>query len=756
MNSFQGFETSPRVYFNPYITYTNNPYLPFCKELIESRSDQLSFQNKNDPTDTYSNLIIDIYRLITVNKILCNGLEPDNIKNYALNTADILLVMTDKNIKPYGTIYGFSLLKIHKSSNSLHVGFICSNNEGKYGGLITMEAIEFICNILYIQKITLHSVQSTISFYKRYGFNTIGSCTDEDILCNMEKRLKIIPRFKKGTTVIYIKEITKPVVTIDAIHIDKLIPDGYVYYTIQFQNGSKLKVTDVELKENTSVTAQNVPKQTTSIVEFTQGSNVLYKNNSMTTPEIVTIIAVHRDNLPELYYTIQLSDGREKQTPHIYLKNIQPQTQLRTPTESIRTPTENIRTNKFEKGSLVLYKKNKDDASEMATILDVHLDDLPEIYYTIQLQNEETSKINEVLLYPPEVIYWKDSKKIHTTIERFDKEENKYVIIDRDIERRIDGYTTGREIKTGRENLLFIPDRISETLEKIYKANQNPSQNQIDAISYCAKLRNMKVVDIPSDSYDLIRSQYNAVSIAYAKIPFNKRPDSRIAYSQGKINENSMCQYAVEHIRIALRYSSGNNIIEEDYNKNPEDTVTSIYYENRERWFNELMNPNIYNSNDGWPGAATLYACANLLGCVINVLTDYGTKNNVISIIPARLAGKQYYYGRNNINYDGWRNEWSGPYSGGGASGSKLQKPPEKPRPLWNEIWIAYIDRHIYAPLEPIQPTETKGGRGKTKYIRSRKITRRTHKKNRKNKKKRNKYNQSKTTNRKITRKKHY
>ena len=123
----------------------------------------------------------------------------------------------------------------------------------------------------------------------------------------------------------------------------------------------------------------------------------------MTTPETVTIIAVHRDNLPELYYTIQLSDGREKQTPHIYLKNIQPQTQL-------RTPTENIQTNSLKKVHS-FYTKKKGGCIKMAIILDVHLDDLPEIYYTIQLQNEETSKINEVLLYPQKLFIGKIVKK---------------------------------------------------------------------------------------------------------------------------------------------------------------------------------------------------------------------------------------------------------------------------------------------------------------------------------------------------------
>ena len=130
----------------------------------------------------------------------------------------------------------------------------------------------------------------------------------------------------------------------------------------------------------------------------------------------------------------------------------------------------------------------------------------------------------------------------------------------------------------------------------------------------------------------------------------------------------------------------------ESYQKNPEDYYSSLYDDHR--WINVLVSPVFGDGyNDGWPGAATLYACANALGCVINVLTDYGTKNNVISIIPAKLSGKRYYDENNryrkhsyedseNVN---WRNEWSGPYSGGGASGSKPQKPqkpPEDPRPF--------------------------------------------------------------------------
>ena len=272
-------------------------------------------------------------------------------------------------------------------------------------------------------------------------------------------------------------------------------------------------------------------------------------------------------------------------------------------------------------------------------LLDVHLDDLPEIYYTIQLQNEETSKINEVLLYPPEVIYWKDSKKIHTTVTRFEKEENKYVIIDRDTGHSMSGdqYTTGREIKTGRENLLFIPDRISEIVGRKGQPNQYPSQNQIDVISHCAKLRNMKLGDSPFGCTpgcrveDSLFSQYHAVSIAYTKIPPNKRPKEYIS-QRTTVNRNTIHRYAVTRImRNIHEYGSSVCNTEEDgyesYQKNPEDYYSSLYDDHR--WINVLVSPVFGDGyNDGWPG--NVICMCKRTGCVINAY-DY-EQNNVISI----------------------------------------------------------------------------------------------------------------------------
>lgn len=58
------------------------------------------------------------------------------------------------------------------------------------------------------------------------------------------------------------------------------------------------------------------------------------------------------------------------------------------------------------------------------------------------------------------------------------------------------------------------------------------------------------------------------------------------------------------------------------------------------------------------------------------------------------------------------------------------KKIPEEPVPGWNEIWIAYLDRHHYMALEPMSQSEVKGGKYKKLSKRSRKT--RKNKKSRK------------------------
>ena len=163
---------------------------------------------------------------------------------------------------------------------------------------------------------------------------------------------------------------------------------------------------------------------------------------------------------------------------------------------------------------------------------------------------------------------------------------------------------------------------------------------------------------------------------------------------------------------------TGDNLGRGTYYKNPEDIYS--YDGAPHKWTMMLMNPKTQGSEagDGWPGAATLYAAANYYNCVINVLTDYGTKNNVISIIPSKLKSPVL-----EKKWEGWRDEWKGPYTGGGTTGSKPQMPKKDLRHEgWHEIWIAYLDRHHYMALEPMPQNEVKGGKSrKTKKTTSRK-----------------------------------
>jgi len=267
--------------------------------------------------------------------------------------------------------------------------------------------------------------------------------------------------------------------------------------------------------------------------------------------------------------------------------------------------------------------------------------------------------------------------------------------------------------------LLFIADRISKPVKNAAMkfntpSNFRPTQDQIDAISYCAKLRNMKVVDVGFGLF----SQYNAIGYSLKKLGllYHNRADE-VRRSTSLVNEVQLVKTRNRRDDTGDLWGVGT------YYKNPEDMYS--YDGAPHKWTMMLMNPKTQGSEagDGWPGAATLYAAANYYNCVINVLTDYGTKNNVISIIPAK--------GKSAVRRDewkGWRDEWKGPYTGGGTTGSKPQMPKTQMRKMidrhsaWHEIWIAYLDRHHYMALEPMPQNKVKGGK-------SRKVTKKTSKK---------------------------
>lgn len=478
--------------------------------------------------------------------------------------------------------------------------------------------------------------------------------------------------------------------------------------------------------DSTEMEPPSVPKKRT-LKAFAKGTRVIYKKNSQK-PEIATIVAVHLDDLPHfVYYTIRLEDGRERQTQDIYLEELKPikkedEDWAKASTdfeeaikEQFKSEGEKKKINSFNKGDEVLYTNKATNNSELVTIVGVHLDNLPDfIYYTIKFEDGREKQTRDMYLRKPiDVIFWKDSIKMHTKIEKIEGSVYTIRLYDYEVEYyQCDDYClpTGDKIKTGRENLLFIADRISKPVKNAAKKFENPSnfrptQDQIDAISYCAKLRNMKVVDVGFG----LESQYNAVAYSLKKLQV-PRARSVQMFASSRVSTNPSLGKA------RPRGNPDNNI--GYYFKNPEDMYS--YNGAPHKWPMMLMNPRTQGvqAGDGWPGAATLYAAANQYNCVINVLTDYGTKNNVISIIPEKLILPVWM-----DEWEGWRDEWKGPYTGGGTTGSKPQVPKKaKLRPDWHEIWIAYLDRHHYMALEPMPQNKVKGGK-------SRKVTKKTSKK---------------------------
>ena len=493
---------------------------------------------------------------------------------------------------------------------------------------------------------------------------------------------------------------------------------------------------------------------------FARGTRVIYKKDPKKL-EIATIVASHLDELPDfVYYTIELKNGHERQTQDKYLEELKPiklekedppPVKLEKedpPPVKVEVPSEEKnKITSFVRREKVLYTNKETNNTETVTIVGVHLDNLPDfIYYTIKLEGGREKQTRDMYLKTPtKVIFWKNSKKLHTVIKKI--EGSKYTLLNTDDEKNPHCYACHHvgsgDIKTGIENLLFIADRISKPVANaVVKFNNptnfKPTQNQIDAISHCAKIRNMRVVDVGFE----LESQYNAVAYSLRKLPNVSSRNYLPERIKGGIVRAASATRVYHHIIGHRIYDISPNLDEETYLKNPEDWYS--YNSSDRRWGEYLVSPKTsgMEAGDGWPGAATLYAIANHYNCIINVLTDYGEKNNVISIIPASLRVK------NN-----WRNEWAGPYSGGGISGSKHEMPkkpipqkrPEEPVPGWNEIWIAYLDRHHYMALEPMSQSEVKGGKSKKLSKRSRKT--------RKNKKSRKVKMTHKKSKRKRTRK---
>ena len=83
------------------------------------------------------------------------------------------------------------------------------------------------------------------------------------------------------------------------------------------------------------------------------GEQVVYTR----TDEVVTIVAKHYDDKPDIYYTVKMHSGEERQTTH--LKQMQD----------------------WEVGDQAVYTRT----DEVVTIVAKHYDDTPDIYYTVKM-----------------------------------------------------------------------------------------------------------------------------------------------------------------------------------------------------------------------------------------------------------------------------------------------------------------------------------------------------------------------------------
>jgi len=161
------------VYFNP----TTNNNLEDIKLLLENYSN-IQLYNGTNPDNEYNNVCEYIIRIINNSEFLCKGLNPDYVSD-SFETADaIIIIGSSSNILPNGNVYGFASINFDESTNSIYIDVICSHIGIKGAGDILINEIENISKVLLINKITLTSVKSAITFYEKYGF------VKKDNLCN--------------------------------------------------------------------------------------------------------------------------------------------------------------------------------------------------------------------------------------------------------------------------------------------------------------------------------------------------------------------------------------------------------------------------------------------------------------------------------------------------------------------------------------------------------------------------------------------
>ena len=177
-------KTKTHIYFNK-----TTPEIDDIKMLLTSANfdvypnDEDENKNKNN---TYKNAMGLIQSKVE-NDFLCEGLSKDYITGSFKKVDAIVAVGSPGDLLPNGSVFGFALIQFNDKTNSIYIDVICSHIGIKYGGEILMKEIDNICKALFMTQISLQSVDSAISFYKKYGFSKCDDlCKD---MCLMIKNI---------------------------------------------------------------------------------------------------------------------------------------------------------------------------------------------------------------------------------------------------------------------------------------------------------------------------------------------------------------------------------------------------------------------------------------------------------------------------------------------------------------------------------------------------------------------------------------
>ena len=175
-------KTKTHIYFNK-----TTPEIDDIKMLL-TRANFDVYPNDEDENknNTYKNAMGLIQSKVE-NDFLCEGLSKDYITGSFEKVDAIVAVGSPGDLLPNGSVFGFALIQFIDKTNSIYIDVICSHIGIKYGGEILMKEIDNICKALFMTQIRLRSVDSAISFYKKYGFSKCDDlCKD---MCLMIKNI---------------------------------------------------------------------------------------------------------------------------------------------------------------------------------------------------------------------------------------------------------------------------------------------------------------------------------------------------------------------------------------------------------------------------------------------------------------------------------------------------------------------------------------------------------------------------------------